>query len=328
VDFSQDGGIVVFDSFFAPDANLVDFANFEDQANPVDLAVPPFFAAETSGTGEDLRGVFAAPGEAGVVGTNATVLWSKGDGFWLIGMLASQALGDFNGEYAASGQWVLVGDAGNAWQSPVPQGAWSAVSAPSSVDLQALWIGVGQTVDAYAVGSGGSILYRDLNGTTGWQSATSPTRRTLRAIWGTDLRDMFVAGDFDGTQGTLLRSIDPFRFQSLTSGTTRNLLAVWGSSLTDVYAAGDGGTLLHSTDGMSFTAQQSGTAARLRGLWGSSGADIYAVGDGGTVLHSTGAGDWAPVASGTTRDLYAVSGSSPDDLYLVGAAGTILHHRR
>jgi photosystem II stability/assembly factor-like uncharacterized protein len=89
------------------------------------------------------------------------------------------------------------------------------------------------------VGESGTILRTKDSGET-WESPTSGTSNTLKAIWGSTDVPFFTVG----TNGTILY-FDGSAWFPMNSGTNKSLNSVWGTSDSDVYVIGDGGTILH-----------------------------------------------------------------------------------
>lgn len=159
---------------------------------------------------------------------------------------------------------------------------------------------------------------------------------TVRAIWGSSERDVWIALDNGqeepwarGTvaHGTAASAGDPLTWAVVDSRSSSPLEALWGSSASDVWAVGESGVIRHFTGGPSFVAVPGApTHQALHGVWGSGPSDVWVVGDGGTILHFDGAAWTTATAAfplGDKPDLRGVWGSGPNDVWVVGDAFTL-----
>jgi hypothetical protein len=236
--------------------------------------------------------------------------------------------------------------------------AWSAVSSPTTEDLDAVTLAEGS---GWAVGAGGTFL--SLSGGTWSVYSPSPTGGPLTGVSAASARSAMAVGKegdqcytfvWNGTEWAKFAVGDPhpyvrqahvfmpsantaFAVQSsmimrwtgtsweqLTVPTTSQMEGVWAPSGTTAYAVGSSGVVMKWTAPGSRTMEQRPPYTWFQAIWGSSATDIWAVGWGGTILHSNGNG-WIQVPSPTTEHLYGVWGTGPDDVWIVGARGTILH---
>ncbi|MBX3199854.1 MAG: hypothetical protein KF894_17085 [Labilithrix sp.] len=186
----------------------------------------------------------------------------------------------------------------------------------------------------------GNLLHRtsaDAGSGTGWEVQSGLDGRwfdaTVRAIWGSSARDVWIALDNGNEEpwargtiahGTAGAAGDPLSWTSIDSKSTAPLESIWGSSATDVWAVGGNGIVRRFTGGASFAIVDGvPTTAALHGVWGSGRNDVWVVGDSGTILHYDGAA-WseATVAFplGRKPNLKAVWGSGPNDVWVVGDA--------
>ena len=72
---------------------------------------------------------------------------------------------------------------------------WSLMDTGTIVSLYSVW---GTSTHVFAVGSKGTILRYDGNT---WSPMNSGTEQDLNAIWGSSTTDIFIAGDYDSSNG-------------------------------------------------------------------------------------------------------------------------------
>lgn len=127
---------------------------------------------------------------------------------------------------------------GGSWSVMSPYLATPFLSPYPGVNTSGILYGLWGSAasNAYAVGSGGSILHYD---GSNWTAMSSSTTSALYAVWGSTANNIYAVGD----GGTILR-YDGSAWSGVASPTTVRLTGVWGSSATDVYAVGYG-ALLH-----------------------------------------------------------------------------------
>ncbi|MBK6847059.1 MAG: PQQ-binding-like beta-propeller repeat protein [Proteobacteria bacterium] len=205
-------------------------------------------------------------------------------------------------------------------------GAWTAQSAPSASDLEAVFFPVNPLL-GYAAGAGGALL-KTGNGGTSWVSV-APTipavSVTLRALHFVDELRGVVVGD----GGTILRTSDGGA--SWTASSTAFTGALRGVSFADALhglAVGDGGTILRTSDGgASWGSASSSVSVTLRAVAFADAQHALAVGDGGTIVRSSDGGvSWTLVITSTaSTDLRAVVfGSGTTTAFAVGDGGALI----
>ena len=134
-----------------------------------------------------------------------------------------------------------------------------------------------ENVAYFVAGDSGMMKY---NGR--WMISIPVDTKGIKAIWGSDLENIFLAGK----TGKIVRcniEANPPIITIENPITDVDLSDVWGSSPNDVYAVGSYGTILHF-DGKTWSQMDSGIEASLLGVWGESGGDVFAVGYEGTIL--------------------------------------------
>jgi len=279
----------------------------------------------TSGTENDLLGVWGSSPDVFAVGSSGTILnyisptWSSMD---------SGTTNILRSVWGSSGSDVFaVGVSGTIRH--YNGSSWDISPSGTTTGFQGVWGSSASDVFAVGVSSKG-VIFR-YNGTS-WSEMTSlpiGNMSELWGVWGSSGTNVFAVGyDYDTLKGAILRYSGTW--SSMTSGTTNILRSVWGSSGSDVFAVGASGTIVHY-NGSTWSPMESGTSSVLYGVWGSSGSDVFAVGASGTILHYNGS-TWSPMESGTSSVLKGVWGSSASDVFAVGAAvypgsGIILHYK-
>ena len=209
---------------------------------------------------------------------------------------------------------------------------WLAMTpATTTVDLNAIWVAQDPPgeFDAYAVGTNGSVLHYD---GAAWSTVPStPTIATaLRAVWGSDARNVFAVGD----GGVVLQLANGA--WTMTVASSADLYGVWGSSASDVFAVDRGIPLVqpaavHHFDGASWTAfapqpvLPSNTS--LRAICGTRSGSI-------DKLIVVGSGGYAAVFDGSTwtsstpvaPPLNSVWCNNASDAFAVGDNSAIAHY--
>jgi len=173
---------------------------------------------------------------------------------------------------------------------------------PTTEDLHSVW--ANRLGRLFAAGANGTML-RSTNGGASWFTLDTGTRRTLRAVRGTEHDEIFACGD----GGLLIASDDnaPVWTRRATD-TEEDLRAIWvgrKAGAGTVLVAG-GSALLRSFDhGVSFELLQA--PAHLLALGGGD-HDVVAAGAGGALFRSGNAGRaFTPLPSASEQPLLAVA---------------------
>lgn len=172
---------------------------------------------------------------------------------------------------------------GWCWQHPAPQG--NTLRGVLALDGEVI-----------AVGDRGTVIRRRDGA---WAFEDTPTRETLRAVWGPDSAHVWAVGE----RGTILARGDE-GWRAAEPLTERALHAIWGRSASELYATGEAGTVLRF-DGTSWSREPIETDLTLVAVAG--GGDlVYALGVGGhleegerqrATLFVRRGGAWAPMES-------------------------------
>lgn len=304
---------LIYTTTFNEGSTLFSWAINGCPAVPPSPTGTPDWSAETSGTTDQLNGVFALAGpEAFACGASGRIQYFDGAS-WLQMPLA--ITDDLYGIWAGSNTDVFaVGENGVVQHY---NGSWNAMASNTTEDLKAVF--GSSATDVFAVGAGGQI--QRYNGTA-WSAMASGTAQDLNGVWAAAADDVFAVG-----AGGVIMHYDGSAWSAMAGFTTKTLYAVWGSSGGDVYAVGEEGAIGH-WDGTSWTEQASGvTTAAFGGVFGADGK-VFAVGQRGWILQFDGA-SWAAMVSGTENDLLGAWGTpgasnSSVTIFAVGLDGTIL----
>jgi hypothetical protein len=169
----------------------------------------------------------------------------------------------------------------------------------------------------------GYLLYYD--GTQWKLTYTVYQWRTFRAVWGSQLNDIFfVGGRTSSSPSPTIVHFNGATMADMTPNTVVALFDVWGSGPNDVYAVGGSsglGAVIHY-DGTAWS-QVRTESASINGVWGTAANNVMAVGDGGRILRYDGSA-WSTMTSPTTRSLRSLWGTGASGVFAVGDGGTIL----
>lgn len=156
-----------------------------------------------------------------------------------------------------------------------------------------------------------------------WLATPAGSAQNISRVWGVPGGDVWAVGG----GGTILR----FRegaWAPVASGVQSNLMSIFGVAANDLWAVGVNTVILH-WDGTAWTAaKQTGTPtskATLNGVWGAKANDLWAVGGGGTAFHYDGQ-IWTLAPAIGTLNLQAVAGSSSSDIWATSSDGTIVRY--
>lgn len=188
---------------------------------------------------------------------------------------------------------------------------WTAVSAPTTNDLQAVVFRNGLWVVA---GAAGTVL-TSVDGTN-WVAQSSGSAAFLSGA--ASLNNLVL---LTGDRGTILTSLDGTNWAAQVSGTTNWIYRVRALN-GRLVAVGEGGLILTSTNGTNWSSLSSGTS-RLLNAVAYLGDSYYAAGAQGTLLQSGNLTTWTNVGTLTQKSLYGVAGAS-NQIVTVGIEGAVL----
>jgi photosystem II stability/assembly factor-like uncharacterized protein len=291
---------------------------------------PLSWAAQTSGTGSSLYGVWGASrSDIWAVGLMSTILHSS-DGGMTFGQVTSAT---FSGDWYSVGgssanDLFIVSTTGTAIHSGDGGVSWTDVSTPSRSAMAILGFPSG---DVFILGTTG--LAHTIDGGTTWNTITPATGgEMMTGIWGTSINDLYIAG----SSGLILHTSNGGATWSSKIGPNAFLRGIGGTSNgSDVYIVGDSNCVLHSNDhGATWTLQTSPLSplTSFMSVTAPSADDIIAVGTtGAAMLAAIASSDngvtWTEANLGTSYGLHALWAAGPQDVFAVGEHGTILHGR-
>jgi hypothetical protein len=162
-----------------------------------------------------------------------------------------------------------------------------------------------------------------------WQRVAVPTFADLRAVWGSDARDVWIVGD----RSTLLRWTGTIWSPYASPAPSTSYRGVWGSAPDDVWAAGYdtfGNLVVVRWDGRSWSRWPTMPMRYLpRAVWGTSRSDAWIVGSpvdfsGDIVLRWDGT-RWSTIRTGGSPTRYLdIGGTRADDLWIIALDDTLL----
>ena len=134
----------------------------------------------------------------------------------------------------AEGVDYALATGGTVSRYDAARAAWTGEETGAPATLQALWSD-GHTL--FAVGEQGAVARRDAHV---WTLLPTPTKSTLRALWGISAADLRVVGD-----GGVILHLVGGAFTVESSAATERLRDIWGAGSQDIYAVGALGTIVH-----------------------------------------------------------------------------------
>ena len=307
---------------------------------PQDQGTQPVWWQMTSGTQEDLHGVWAvsatsvfAVGDEGVVlhyDGNTLLKWKTLDTYKSLGSNKS----DLRAVHGLGAKALVVGNDGADLLCTSTSCGPSTFRGgmPVSMHWTAVWCD--SKGDCYAGGRNNSgskaYLYR-MNANTWWWLCGGETGSFL----GTEV---FGLSGLDGSSAPTIYSVGTsgrINYGGMlgigcgkmgSTGVTASLRSVWTMPGAPLYVVGDKGTssgMLLSYEAAKWTNLGGDIKVNLRGVWGDAKNSVWVVGDSGFVRHLAGA-QWNTYNLQVTKDLHAVHGTGPKDVYAVGKGGTIM----
>jgi hypothetical protein len=280
----------------------------------------------TSGTTEDLRGVWAAgPGNVFAVGSSGTLLHYDGSSWQPMQAPTTQSFQAVWGN--APDEVYALADA-EVFRFT---GMWGGTGLPSSGGMLDVW-GTGVGSGVFAVGASSQIWrYASGSWTALTQSFTSAFAR-FSGVAGSGPSELWVVGK-DGAVPVFLHYLGATSWAKAPAlSSPYDAMApnaVWSNGSSDVFVvgmAGGAGVVVHF-DGATWTPGTIATSG-LDCVWGRARGDVYAAGpaaDGDHIMHfdgTTWSQDTAP--AGLPR-LWRITGDTYDT-FAVGDKGTILRH--
>ena len=204
-------------------------------------------------------------------------------------------------------------------------------------NLNAVWAADASHI--YAVGEGGTIVYRDSTNKWSLRTLSASPLPSLQSVYGSSSTDVFVAG------GGIFLSTDNSTWSQWQAGSFTGLI-LFGARLWGSFYAGTGGDGVYWTPpagGWVQVTNANGAIPGLGKLWGTSSSDVYTYGQtvqcafgscssAAQIIHTDSSGNWASQysvgAPNPTAEVDAIFGfgSPANNLYAVTSVGTKFLH--
>jgi hypothetical protein len=261
------------------------------------------------------------------VGNGSTVARYNGSSWSLVNTgLASAPLSGVYG-FSASDLWVV----GGAVTAHYNGSSWTSVNNTGAA-YKAVW-GTSST-NVYAVGYQSPWAIIQVNNGSGFNTVANDNvwawGDTLRAIYGLDANDIWVAGDA-GVIGEYVYNQYYSQWETMNTnscgGSNVTYYGLWASSNTNVYAVGSNGTICryNGTSWAMANGLPANLTATLTAIGGSSANDIWVTGQGGVTLHYNGSA-WTQTTPVVGTTLLGVTSGSASSVAVVGSNGTLLNY--
>jgi len=282
------------------------------------------WTAQTSGTTQDLKGVYYVDATHGsAVGAGGVILGSADGGATWTPQTSGTTHTLWVARFWTAQRGWAAGDAGTVIATPNAGATWFPLSAwlISSMDIHSGMVAP-DGLHALGVGSGGGIIGTNNGGEDG---ALLPSGTTAD-LWGVSFISV-SAGWATGAQGTIIYTTSGgYAWTPQASGTTQTLYGVAFADVDHGWAVGGAGTILATVNGgQTWSKQTSGTTEVLYSVAFATLSRGWAVGDHGVVLTTVDGGShWIPQASGATSLLRSVHFSDTVHGSIVGDGGAIL----
>ena len=284
------------------------------------------WTSQTSGTTEDLFGVYFMNSSTGWACGRAGTIISSGDGGQSWGAVPSgvgMTISMVNLPDGVSGCFVgtnqndqvrVTGNSGTNWNMPA---GGDPPNFGALHDLHMVTTSVG-----WAVGAAGAVMKTTDGGNIWATQADGLTAVRLRAVFFTDSQTGWAAGE----GGKILSTISG---GTMWSATTAGGNVFYDLNFIDAntgWAVGENGTIFKTTNGGgTWSPQSSGVSSRLRGVHFVDANTGWIVGEGGIVLKTTNGGtNWGQQASGVTNNLYNVWAFDVNTAVAVGGSGKVI----
>ena len=224
------------------------------------------------------------------------------------GLLVALVVAACGGGNAGVGPDGGNSDDGSGGDAPpsCPPGQWCTEASPvAGVLLHA--VDAATADDVFAVGDGGTILYRHANA---WTQQASNVTANLRGVGGTSASDVWAVG----VEGTLVH-YDGAAWTAVTGVTTADLEAVYAPSATDVWVAG-GQELEHLVGTTWSSVPLAGVQLAISGI---ASNDIWVTGENAAVHHYDGASWGSLIKPTNTSNYFAIAQVAATDVWVTDA---------
>lgn len=276
---------------------------------------------QSSGTGNNLNGVYFASNTTGiVVGQSGTILRTVNGGTNWSTISSGTNVHLFSVYFIDANTGWVVGDVGVILKTINGGSSWNMQ--PTGVGYQLRSISFINSNTGFAAGWYGTFL-RTTNGGTNWVSYSTGLTTNLTSVNFADANNGFAAGQF----GKIIRTTNGgVNWVEISSGTTAQIEKVNFTAINEAVIIGEGGFIRKSTNlGNNWIVQSSGTSNWLYGNSVKNQNFYVLVGDYGTVRKTSNGGtNWYSQVSNTSSLLNAVSFVDTTTGWAVGINGTII----
>ena len=277
--------------------------------------------SQSSGTGNNLNGVYFASNSTGIiVGQSGTILRTVNGGTNWSTVSSGTSVHLFAVYFIDANTGWVVGDVGVILKTVNGGSSWS--TQPTGVGYQLRSISFINSNTGFAAGWYGTFL-RTTNGGTNWVSYSTGLTTNLTSVNFADANNGFAVGQF----GKLIRTTNGgVNWAQISSGTTAQIEKVNFTGSNEAVIIGEGGFIRKSTNlGNNWVVQSSGTSNWLYGNSVKNQNFYILVGDYGTIRKTSNGGtNWYSQVSNTSSLLSAVSFVDTNTGWAVGINGTII----
>lgn len=285
------------------------------------LSQPYGWFAQSSGTSNNLNGVYMTSNTAGIViGQSGTVLRTTNGGANWIAATSGTPVHLFSVYFINGNTGWVVGDVGVILKTTNAGTNWS--TQPTGVGYQLRSVSFINTTTGYAAGWYGTFL-RTTNGGTNWVLYSTGLTSNLTSVNFSDANYGFAAGQF----GKVIRTTNGgVYWTEISSGTTAQIEKVNFTATNEAVIIGEGGFIRKSTNlGNNWVTQSSGTGNWLFSNSVKNQNFYNIVGDYGTIRKTSNGGtNWYSQTSNISSLLTGVSFVDTNTGWAVGINGTII----
>lgn len=276
---------------------------------------------QTSGTSNNLNGVYFASASTGIiVGQSGTILRTTNGGTNWAAVSSGTNVHLFAVYFINGNTGWVVGDVGVILRTTNGGSSWN--NQPTGVGYQLRSVSFINSTTGFAAGWYGTFL-RTTNAGTNWVSYSTGLTTNLTSVSFADASNGFAAGQF----GKLIRTTNGgVNWSEISSGTSSQIEMVNFTATNEAVIIGEGGFIRKSTNlGNTWSGQSSGTSNWLMANSVKNQNFYVLVGDYGTIRKTSNGGtNWYSQTSNTSSMLTAVSFVDTSIGWAVGINGTII----
>lgn len=276
---------------------------------------------QSSGTGNNLNGVYFASNTTGiVVGQSGTILRTTNGGSNWSNVTSGTSVHLFAVYFINGNTGWVVGDVGVILRTTNGGSSWN--SQPTGIGYQLRSVSFINAATGFSAGWYGTFL-RTTNSGANWISYSTGLTTNLTSVSFADASNGFAAGQF----GNIIRTTNGgVNWVQISSGTSAQIEKVNFTAVNEAVIIGEGGFIRKSTNlGNNWVTQSSGTSNWLMANSVKNQNFYVIVGDYGTVRKTSNGGvNWYSQVSNTSSLLSAVSFVDTNTGWAVGINGTII----